>query len=73
MYICISMYMCVYAYRFRSLLSAGAVVLKQESTLFEFWEGELVAYQHYVPVKADLSDLVAQVQWRRASYVHVCV
>jgi hypothetical protein len=49
--------------RFRSLLSSGAVVLKQASTLYEFWESELAPFVHYVPVKADLSDLVEMTEW----------
>lgn len=44
--------------RLRSLLSSGAVVFKQEATLFEFFERELVPYEHYIPVRSDLSDLV---------------
>ncbi len=39
-------------------ITSPVTVTAQESTLFEFWEGELRAYEHYIPVKADLSDLV---------------
>lgn len=38
-------------------------MFKQASTLFEFWESQLVPFEHYIPVKADWSDLVAQVEW----------
>ena len=51
--------------RFRALLSTGALVLKQHGTLYEFWEYELEPYVHYLPVKADLSDLIQQLQWAR--------
>lgn len=53
--------------RFRMLLSSGALVFKQQSTLFECWERHFRAYEHYIPVKADLSDLVEQVEWARAN------
>ena len=51
--------------RFRMLLSSGALVLKQESTLFEYWERHLRPFEHYIPVKADLSDLIEKVEWAR--------
>ena len=51
--------------RFRMLLSSGALVLKQESTLFEYWERNLRPFEHYIPVKADLSDLIEKVEWAR--------
>lgn len=49
--------------RFRSLLSTGAVVFKQESSLFEFWEWGLKPWVHYVPVRRDLSDLPQLLRW----------
>ena len=49
--------------RFRSLLSTGAVVFKQESSLYEFWEWGLKPWVHYVPVRRDLSDLPKLLQW----------
>ncbi len=36
---------------------------KQEATLFEFWERDLRPMVHFVPVKADFSDLVEMVEW----------
>ena len=49
--------------RFRSLLSTGAAVFKQESSLYEFWEWGLKPWVHYIPVKRDLSDLPQLLQW----------
>ena len=43
---------------------------RQESTLFEFWERDLEPYQHYIPVKADFSDLVEKVEWAIAHDDH---
>ena len=31
----------------------------------EFWEYELEPFTHYVPVNADLSDLVEKIEWAR--------
>eukprot|EP00960_Hanusia_phi_P060214 764437-Hanusia_phi.AAC.4 len=49
--------------RFRSLLSSGAAVFKQEASLREFWELELEPFVHYIPVSEDLSDLVEMIEW----------
>ncbi|KAJ7751902.1 glycosyl transferase family 90-domain-containing protein [Mycena maculata] len=48
--------------RFLGLLRSGSLVFK--ATLFsEFFNDWLLPYEHYVPVKPDLSDLTAQVNW----------
>ena len=49
--------------RFRSLLATGALVFKQESTLYEFWEAGLQPWVHYVPVNANMSDLPEKLRW----------
>lgn len=49
--------------RFRSLLSTGAAVFKQESSLYEFWEWGLKPWVHFIPVRRDLSDLPQLLQW----------
>ncbi len=49
--------------RFRSLLSTGAAVFKQESSLYEFWEWGLKPWVHFIPVRRDLSDLPELLQW----------
>lgn len=37
--------------------------MKQDSPYYEHFYGQLRPYEHYVPVKRDLSDLVDQVKW----------
>ena len=54
-----------WADRLRHLLLSGAVVLKQDSGIVEWWEPLLVPYVHYVPVASDLANLSAAVQWVR--------
>ena len=53
------------AYRFPYLLAGDAVVLKQDSDYYEHFYGDLEPMVHYVPVKADLSDLPERVRWAR--------
>ncbi|KAJ7147536.1 glycosyl transferase family 90-domain-containing protein [Mycena crocata] len=48
--------------RFLSLLRSGSLVFK--STVFEEYFNDLIRpYEHYIPVKPDLSDLIQKVQW----------
>ncbi|KAJ7439045.1 glycosyl transferase family 90-domain-containing protein [Mycena galericulata] len=48
--------------RFLGLLRSGSLVFK--ATLFEeFFNDWLRPFEHYVPVKPDLSDLVQQIRW----------
>ncbi|KAJ7763223.1 glycosyl transferase family 90-domain-containing protein [Mycena maculata] len=48
--------------RFLGLLRSGSLVFK--ATLFEeYFNDWLRPYEHYVPVKPDLSDLVQQLSW----------
>ncbi|KAJ7641129.1 glycosyl transferase family 90-domain-containing protein [Roridomyces roridus] len=48
--------------RFLALLRSGSLVFK--ATLFEeFFNDWLRPFEHYIPVKADLSDLVQQLKW----------
>lgn len=54
-----------WADRLRHLLLSGAVVLKQDSGIVEWWEPLLAPYVHYVPVASDLANLSAAVQWVR--------
>ena len=41
----------------------GSLVFKQQATLYEFWETELVPFEHYIPVEEDLSNLVEMIEW----------
>ncbi|KAJ7134463.1 glycosyl transferase family 90-domain-containing protein [Mycena epipterygia] len=48
--------------RFLSLLKSGSLVFK--STVFEeYFNDWIQPYEHYIPVKPDLSDLVEKVHW----------
>ncbi|KAF7363135.1 CAP10 domain-containing protein [Mycena venus] len=52
--------------RFLGLLRSGSLVFK--STLFEeYFNDWLRPYEHYVPVLADLSDLVEKIEWANAN------
>ncbi|XP_046679727.1 protein O-glucosyltransferase 2-like isoform X2 [Homalodisca vitripennis] len=55
----------VAAYRLPYLLAGDGLVLKQDSEYYEHFYGSLIPWQHYVPVKRDLSDLVERVRWAR--------
>ncbi|OWR50618.1 hypothetical protein KGM_211132 [Danaus plexippus plexippus] len=47
----------VAAYRFPYLLAGGGLVFKQDSSYYEHFYSKLTQWEHYVPVKSDLSDL----------------
>ncbi|KAJ7366757.1 glycosyl transferase family 90-domain-containing protein [Mycena albidolilacea] len=48
--------------RFLNLLKSGSLVFK--STVFEEYFNDWIRpYEHYIPVKPDLSDLVEKVEW----------
>lgn len=55
----------VAAYRFPYLLSGGGLVLKQDSSYYEHFYKQLKPWEHYVPIKGDLSDLVEKIKWAR--------
>eukprot|EP00457_Paulinella_chromatophora_P003876 gb/GEZN01003884.1/.p1 GENE.gb/GEZN01003884.1/~~gb/GEZN01003884.1/.p1 ORF type:complete len:531 (-),score=88.18 gb/GEZN01003884.1/:436-2028(-) len=55
----------VAAYRMPALLAGNSLVLKQESSWYETFYAELKPWVHYVPVKADLSDLVEKIEWAK--------
>ena len=44
----------------------GSLVLRVDSGMADWWHGALIAGEHYLPVKADLSDLKAQFEWAEA-------
>lgn len=48
----------IHSHRFQTLLRTNSAVFKQESIYSEFFYPLLVPYIHYIPVKADLSDLI---------------
>ena len=54
------------ANRYTALIKSGSIILKVESSCraSEMWYFHLLKpYVHYVPVKADLSDLNDQIEW----------
>lgn len=57
----------VAAYRLSYELSSGSVVLLAGSEWEMWYYPFLKAYEHYIPVKMDLSDLVSQIEWCKAN------
>lgn len=57
----------VAAYRLSYELSSGSVVLLAGSQWQMWYYPFLKAYEHYVPVKEDLSDLLSQIEWCKAN------
>jgi hypothetical protein len=55
----------VSAFRLSLELSMGSVVLLQESKYRVWFRKYLKEYEHYVPIKEDLSDLVEKIRWCR--------
>ncbi|KAL0985529.1 hypothetical protein UPYG_G00158110 [Umbra pygmaea] len=55
----------VAAYRLPYLLAGNSVVLKQDSAYYEHFYNELRPWEHYIPVRADLADLLEKIQWSR--------
>lgn len=55
----------VKAFRLSLELSMGSVILLVKSDWKIWYSSLLVPYEHYVPVSADLSDLVDMVKWCR--------
>jgi len=55
----------VAAYRFPYLLGGDSLVLKQDSPYYEYFYNLLKPYEHYIPFKHDLSDLLEVIQWAK--------
>jgi hypothetical protein len=56
-----------YSARLKLLLFAGRPLFIQTRRWREFFFGGLVPFEHYVPVKEDLSDLSSQIDWAEAN------
>ena len=56
--------------RLGKLFTSGAVVLKPWAAGYPFYYGALKAWEHYVPLKDDLSDLLERVRWLRRRWLH---
>jgi len=55
----------VAAYRLPYLLLGNSAVLKQESAYFEHFYSSLEPFQHFIPLKRDLSDLIQKINWAK--------
>nr|XP_061799283.1 protein O-glucosyltransferase 2-like [Nerophis lumbriciformis] len=55
----------VAAYRLPYLLAGDSVVFKQDSGYYEHFYNELAPWEHYIPIRADLRDLLDKIQWAR--------
>jgi hypothetical protein len=55
----------VSAFRLSLELSMGSVILLVKSSWKIWYSNLLVPYEHYVPIKEDLSDLIDQIKWCR--------
>jgi hypothetical protein len=53
----------VAAYRLSYELSSGSVILLAESQWKMWYSQYLKPFEHFVPVKEDLSDLITQIEW----------
>jgi hypothetical protein len=53
--------------RFAKLLCMDSVILKVELTYVDYFWFKLEPWKHYVPVKANLTDLVELVEWVTAN------
>ncbi|XP_038673681.1 protein O-glucosyltransferase 2 isoform X5 [Scyliorhinus canicula] len=56
----------VAAYRMPYLLAGGGAILKQDSVYYEHFYNDLRPWQHYIPFKNDLSDLLDKIQWAKS-------
>jgi hypothetical protein len=57
----------VAAYRLSYELSSGSVILLAESQWKMWYSPYLKAFEHFVPVKEDLSDLITQIEWCKSN------
>ncbi|KAL4608953.1 KDEL motif-containing protein 1 isoform X1 [Arapaima gigas] len=55
----------VAAYRLPYLLAGGSVVLKQDSGYYEHFYSQLQPWEHYIPIRRDLGDLLDKIHWAR--------
>ena len=48
-------------------LLSGSVPFKQETADILYFFDELIPWKHYIPVRADMSDLLKKIEWARAN------
>lgn len=51
------------AWSFFEKLLLGSCILKVQSPFEQWFYGEITEWQHYVPVKQDLSDMAEKIEW----------
>ncbi len=49
--------------RLAVLLFSNSLVFKHSTDSYQWWYSEIKPYEHYIPVKNDLSDLLEQLEW----------
>lgn len=54
-----------YSARLKRLLLSNSLVLRAAPVFAEFWHRWLRAWEHYVPLRADASDLAERLRWAR--------
>lgn len=55
-----------YSGRLKMILWSGRPVLLVQRRYIEYFYKDLIPYEHYIPVKEDLSDLLQQIEWCRS-------
>lgn len=53
----------VAAYRFPYLISGNSLVFKQQSEFYEHFYNDLKPFEHFIPIKQDLSNLKEMIEW----------
>jgi hypothetical protein len=54
--------------RLKWLLFSKRPLLLIDRVYLDYWHKDLIPYEHYIPVKMDLSDLLEQVEWMKNNY-----
>ncbi len=57
-------YMCTFP-GFQWRLLSGSLTLKQESDEIQYFYSALKPYEHYLPIRPDMSDLVEKIRWAK--------
>ena len=46
-------------------MAGKGLMLKQDSPYYEHFYKQLKPYEHYIPIKRDISDLLEKIQWAK--------
>lgn len=57
---------CASAPRLALLLHSNSVVFKHQTNSIQWFYGKLKAYQHFIPVKKNLGDLLPKIEWAKS-------